>query len=184
MIQMEQIWQEHHDRLLGFIRSRIKDSADAEDILQDVFVKILTKIDTVKDDSKLQSWMFQVARNSINDYYRLKNGVQLENDVPDNSVEEYNENSMQEAANWIGLYVHALPEQYREIIKMYEIEGKSQKEIAEQLGISYVNARSRVQRGRKMLKKNLTDCCIFNVDKYGNIIDYNRRTDNCKNCND
>ena len=51
---MEAIWKDHHDQLLNFINKRVKDKAESEDILQDVFVKILTKIDTLKDTSKLQ----------------------------------------------------------------------------------------------------------------------------------
>lgn len=67
---IEQIWQEYHDRLLGFITKRVNDHAAAEDILQDVFIKIYSRIDTLKDTGKLQSWMYQITRNAIVDYYR------------------------------------------------------------------------------------------------------------------
>jgi len=89
---------------------------------------------------------------------------------------------MNEATGWISYYVEDLPDIYREALVMYEMKGFSQKEIAEKLGISYVNVRTRIQRGRQMLKKNLTDCCVFNVDTYGNIIDYSPRPRDCSNC--
>ena len=62
---MEMIWKDHHDQLLHFINKRVRDKDESEDILQDVFVKILSKIDTLKDDSKLQSWIYQITRNAI-----------------------------------------------------------------------------------------------------------------------
>lgn len=182
MEMLENIWKEHHDQLLAFIKKRIKNDDLAEDILQDVFVKILLKIDTLKDQSKLKSWIYQLTRNAIYDHFRGSRSVA---DVENLNLEPDDDNlpqAMQEATGWIGFYVHALPETYREALILYELEGKSQKEIAEKLNISYVNARSRVQRGRQILKKNLTDCCVFNVDSYGNIIDYNKKPVSCKNC--
>lgn len=180
---MENIWKEHHDQLLAFIKRRIKDDDESEDILQDVFVKILLKIDALKDQSKLKSWIYQLTRNAIYDHFRgNQNPKNVENINLESNTDDLPQ-AMQEATGWIGFYVHALPELYREALILYELEGKSQKEIAEKLNISYVNARTRVQRGRQILKKNLTDCCVFNVDAYGNIIDYNTRPVSCRKCN-
>ena len=183
MDKMEIIWKEHHDLLLAFIKKRVKDTNEAEDILQDVFVKILSKIDTLKDESKLKSWIYQLSRNAIYDYFRNKKQTDELADLDAEFEPNDLPHAMLEATSWIGFYVHSLPDAYREALVLYELEGLSQKEIAEKLNISYVTARSRVQRGRKILKKNLTDCCVFNVDAYGNIIDYNRRTASCNNCN-
>ncbi len=178
---MEMIWKDHHDQLLHFINKRVKDKDESEDILQDVFVKILSKIDTLKDDSKLQSWIYQITRNAIADYFRKKNKVEEISNQEETS-DEQEQNAMNEATGWIWYYINTLPENYRDALIMYEMKGYSQKEIAEKLGISYVNARSRIQRGRQLLKKNLTDCCVFNVDAYGNILEYNPRQQNCSNC--
>jgi len=143
---------------------------------------VISKIDGVKDISKLQSWIFQLTRNAIADYFRTKNKQNTQDEFVD--VAEPDEiNAMNEATGWIDYYVESLPAPYREALVMYEMKGVSQKDIAGQLGISYVNARSRVQRGRQMIKKNLTDCCTFHVDKYGNIIEYNRKTKDCSHCN-
>jgi len=178
---LETIWRENHDQLLAFINKRIKNKEESEDILQEVFIKILSKIGTLKDSSKLQAWVYQMTRNAIIDSIRKKKFQEMEDEVKDIEVAT-DENAMNEATGWIGKYVDALPENYREAVILYEIKGLSQKEIADQLGISYVNARSRIQRGRHLLKKNLTDCCTFNVDVYGNIIDYHSRPKDCSNC--
>jgi RNA polymerase sigma-70 factor (ECF subfamily) len=173
------IWRENHDQLLAFINKRIKNKEESEDILQEIFIKILSKIGTLKDNSKLQAWVYQMTRNAIIDYIRKKKFQEMEAEIKD-IEDETDENAMNEAAGWIGKYVDALPETYREAVVLYEMKGLSQKEIADQLGISYTNARSRIQRGRQLIKKKLTNCCIFNVDVYGNIIDFRKRTNSCK----
>ncbi len=68
---VETIWKEYHHKLFGFIRKRVNDKFIAEDILQDVFIKILNKIDTLREDSKIQNWLYQLTRNAIIDYYRV-----------------------------------------------------------------------------------------------------------------
>ena len=181
--QINYIWKEHHDQLLNFIRKRVDDPDVAEDLLQDVFLKILSKIDTLKDSDKLKSWLFQITRNVIADYFRLKQKENRLTDHPHDEEFTTDENAMKAAESWIGLYVQELPENYRKAVELFELQGRSIAEIADQMGISYTNARARVQRGRIALKKNLTDCCTFHVDVYGNIIDYYRNAPNCKDCN-
>src|SRR2546426_2844275 len=66
----ERVWEEFNAKLKRFILKRIPDEQNAEDILQDVFLKIHARIDTLRDEEKLQSWMYQIARNAIADYYR------------------------------------------------------------------------------------------------------------------
>ena len=157
---------------------------EAEDILQEVFLKILAKIDTLKESDKLKSWMYSIARNAIFDHFRLqkKADQQLADLIYEEEEEPVHNSSMKEAESWIGLYINDLPENYKQAIVLSEIKGMSIGEIAKTLDISYTNARARVSRGRQTLKKNLTDCCTFHVDVYGNIIDYHRNTDICKKC--
>ena len=62
---LETIWHEFAAKLGQFIRARVADSATAEDILQDVFVKIQARLDTLEDPAKLQSWLYLIARNAI-----------------------------------------------------------------------------------------------------------------------
>ena len=68
----EKVWQEYHSRLRGFIKSRIADDTATDDILQNVFVKMHTGLASLKDETKLQSWLYQIARNAIIDYFRLQ----------------------------------------------------------------------------------------------------------------
>src|SRR5213595_61872 len=66
----EKVWEEFHPKLKQFVLRRIPDAQSSEDVLQDVFLKIHTRIDTLRDEEKLQSWIYQIARNAIADYYR------------------------------------------------------------------------------------------------------------------
>ncbi len=68
----EKVWQEYHSRLRAFIKSRVSDDAAADDILQNVFLKMHTGLASLKDATKLQSWLFQIARNAVIDYFRLQ----------------------------------------------------------------------------------------------------------------
>lgn len=180
--KIELIWKDYHDKLLSFIQKRINDNNMSEDILQDVFVKILTKINTLKDSSKLRSWLYQVTRNAISDYYRDKRKV---NNIPLSCLDpefENEDNIMKEVESWVACLIKGLPDIYREAVELSEIAGMPQKDIAKKLNISYPNARSRVQRGRNMLKNKLTECCLFNVDIYGNILDYKGKNNRHGNC--
>jgi len=69
----KQVWTSYSEDLKRFIISKVKDTTIAEDILQDTFIKIHTKLHTLKDITKLKSWCFTVARNSILDYWKSTN---------------------------------------------------------------------------------------------------------------
>ena len=75
--------------------------------------------------------------------------------------------------------VAALPETYREALRLTEYQGLSQKALGERLGISFSGAKSRVQRARAKVKEQLLDCCHFQFDRVGQIIDYQSRRDCC-----
>lgn len=181
--EMNYIWKEYHDQLLNFIRKRVKEQSDADDILQEVFIKILSKIDSLKDSDKLKNWLYQITRNAITDYYRQQQKEKNTEPFQGQDMEDPEGNSSMKAAeSWIGLYIDGLPEKYRDAVVMSELKGQSITEIAQELNISYTNARARVHRGRLALKKNLTDCCTFHVDVYGNIIDYQKNSPVCKKC--
>lgn len=181
--EINYIWKEYHDQLLDFIRKRVKDHSEADDILQEVFMKILSKIDTLKDSDKLKNWLYQVTRNTITDHYRQQQkGKNIEASISFSEEDQDENTSMKAAESWIGLYIDGLPEKYRDAVIMSELKGQSITDIAQNLNISYTNARARVHRGRQALKKNLTDCCTFHVDVYGNIIDYHANPPVCKKC--
>lgn len=72
-------------------------------------------------------------------------------------------------------------DKYKEAIILTEFNGLTQKQLAQKLNISYSGAKSRVQRGKENLKKLFTDCCSIESDKYGNVVDFQQKS-NCRNC--
>ncbi len=172
----QRIWQDFGDDLRRFILHRVGSSEDADDLLQETFIKIHGKLDTLEDRERLNAWVYQIARNTVTDYYRRKRAVEplpeggiedaaVESAQPDNDVEQV-------VGAWLRPMVETLPERYRQALVLTEFEGLSQREMADELGLSYSGAKSRVQRGRVMLKQQLVECCHFEFDRRGSIIGY------------
>lgn len=180
-INIENLWVRIHEKLFSFILKHVKNEDHTHDIIQDTFIKVKTNINKLKNPAKVESWIFQIARNTLNDFFReQKKSFSNNEPIEEESVaplvfanEEINVKiQSQEFSNYAGLVVNELPEKYRRAVQMADIEGLSMKEIAEELNISVSGAKSRVQRGRKMIKEIILKCCEVNTDKYGNIIDY------------
>lgn len=181
---VEYIWQTYHKQLLSFIQKRVSDSSIADDILQEVFIKIHTRIDTLHENKKIKAWLFQITRNTIIDYYRKANPLD-ENLEKLNDLEDENDSvALQDIQSCIVPMIKSLPKNYRDALFMTELNGLSQKELAEKLQISYSAAKSRVQRGRSLLKDALSNCCSFEHDSKGRLIDYEKKAASCDNCKD
>ncbi len=182
MDSTEQIWQEYHHRLHGFIQSRVGDTSSADDILQDVFTRIYSRMNSLRDSRKIQSWIYQITRNAIIDFYRSR---KMSEELPESlsSIElDTNEKTRKEISNWLLPMIKGLPDIYQQALMLSEIGGLPQKEVAKKLGLSLPGAKARIQRGRALLKKTLVDCCSYKFDRKGNVIDYQSKGDSCKDC--
>ena len=178
----EKVWQEYHSRLRSFIKSRIIDDTSADDILQNVFLKMHAGLVSLKDETKLQSWLYQIARNAVVDYYRSQRPtVELPDQLPQ-PVTDNLEKVTQELSECLRPMIQLLPENYREAVILSELQGLSQKEVAKQQGTSLSGAKSRVQRGRALLKSMLSECCQLEFDHSGRLCDYERKGGACKTC--
>lgn len=170
------IWQATQAQLERYVRSKVKQEADIQDILQDVYVKMELRLHQLEDESKAAHWLFRIAQNAINDHFRERSrkpaaGLMAppEEDGPLPSDE-----LTEEVASWLPLMLEALPEKYREALRLTEIEGLTQQELADHLGLSLSGAKSRVQRGRQQLRQMLLSCCEVVTDNYGHVVDYHR----------
>lgn len=172
-----QFWRTYRSTLYRFILARVNDPAMAEDIIQDVFIKVYESLNTLKDQRKILSWMYQITRNVIVDYYRRQRSTEdIDKDV---LVEEPNfeEDIKKELAQCLLPMINQLPYNYQQAIKMAEFDGLPQQKIAQEQGLSLSGAKSRIQRGRKLLKKLLLECCRIEFDHQGRVFNYE-----CKNC--
>ena len=182
LMTTENLWETFHTGLKHFILKRIPDEQSADDVLQETFLKIHTRIATLRDEEKLQSWMYQIARNTIADYYRAQKAtVELPETLPVPDEPIFEDEVIKDLIPGVKAMVESLPAAYREALILTEYEGLSQRELAQRLGLSFSGAKSRVQRAREKLKTMLLDCCHFEFDRLGKIINYQP---NCACCND
>lgn len=175
------IYRQFHRELENFIFKKVKDKVISKDILQDVFIKIHLHQHTIKDQSKITAWIYQLTRNTIHDYYRKLVVVNGETEIPYDVTELpiANEQGLEKC---VLPFIHQLPQKYKEALLLTDIKGLSQTQLAEQLKISYPAAKSRVQRARQKLKDLFTDCCHIHSDVYGNIMSYNQHACGGQGC--
>lgn len=195
-LNTETLWKQFSDQVRGFIRLRVSDKQEAEDVLQDIFIRIHKGIDELKHEGRVQSWVFGIARRALVDYYRKKGrdkeelsrsevkekdgGKDLAHDLNDfegdHSVHE-------EVLSWLIPMIDELPEKYATPLKMADVEGKTQQEIADELGLSLSGAKSRVQRARKKLGEVLAACCEVEFGQEGKAIAYRKlEQERCEDC--
>jgi len=181
MKSSDEIWHEYHSSLLSFIRQRV-DSLDAEDIRQVVFLKVHEKLSTLEDDKKLESWLYQIARNAIVDYYRIKRPSSEPPSWLSDAEEDQGESVRRELSMCLLPMIKALPDKYCSALYISEIEGKPQTEVALREKLSVSGAKSRIQRGRKLLREMLHDCCEIEINKNNQLVDYQPKGARCKSC--
>lgn len=160
-------WYQTQDKLKSFVFRHTKDKAVADDIVQDVFLKVHANLAQVKDSEKLSAWIFQIARNTITDYFRKKNKTIHPTDI-DWEAESKPLNDC--VSTCLQVMMTTLPEKYRHALEIAEMKDGSQLELAKELNISYSGAKSRVQRARQMLKEKMEEAYHIKFDSYGNVI--------------
>lgn len=176
------VLEDHYERLRRFVRSRVSNREEADDIVQEVCLRAVRRMDTIRDDTRVESWLFQIARNAIIDHYRRSRPV---DPLPELLIDD-DEVELSEGADLSrclpGLF-SGLAEPDRQALQLTAIDGIKQRELAEHLGISLSGAKSRVQRARKRLKELIVRCCHLEMDRLGGIIDIRPNAD-CQPRND
>lgn len=166
-------WNQFRNELLNFIRKKISIQPDAEDILQDVFIKMYKNYDQLNNQSKLKAWLYQITNHAIVDYYRKQEDPQIPYETVEHLLvnEESHSNMNDEIVSCLKLFLTELPEHYRIPLEMHELEGKKHKEISQELNISLSGSKTRILRGREKLREILTNCCEIEFDAYGNVVE-------------
>jgi RNA polymerase sigma-70 factor (ECF subfamily) len=161
-----------------YVRRRIP-ASDAEDVVQDVWLRFHERLGALRDDERIAPWLFRIARSVVVDHLRRRRpGAELP-DVPDER--EADDNHNETVASWLPAMLESLPEPYRQALRLVEIDGVAQSELATRLGLSPSGAKSRVQRARRMLVDALRDCCHVELDRRGNVVDWRSRGE-CEGC--
>ncbi|MFM2606471.1 RNA polymerase sigma factor SigZ [Vibrio chagasii] len=184
---LEQVWAEYQQTLKAFLHSKISNSADVDDLLQEILIKTFQNLHKVQDASSVKSWLFQLANNTIIDFYRKHARQQRDSKIDADDLWfadlDHNEEFKQKLSLCIEPFIQALPEQSASLLLAVDIKGQSQKALAEEQNVSYSTIKSRVQKSRGDLKNLFEQCCNLSLDKQGNVIDCELKPESgCGNC--
>lgn len=172
---IERLYENLRTPLLALIKQKITDESRAEDILHDVFLRVQEHLSQVKDATKIESWIFQIARNLIADEHRRAKSIATIDDEFD-CAEESAETATTRLSDSVRAFVEQLPEPYRTALVLSDLENVPQQEIAARMNLSLSGAKSRIQRARKMLKDLYLQCCTFEQNRHHVVLDYEPRT--------
>ena len=188
------IWEGIRTGLRAFIAKRVGNETEVDDIVQDVWLKMQRGLDGLKDQNRLISWIYQIARHAIIDHYRAPDrrrempaglAADLEAHQSLSFRAAASEDSGQlrtELAGCLRPMIEQLSEDYRQAVTLVDLEGLTQKEAAAQLGLSLSGMKSRVQRGRRQLKRMLEACCTIELDQRRGVTAYEARAQKCNSC--
>ena len=169
----EQLWRAFSKPLHGYLRKRTTSAADADDLLQEVFLRIHRQLPTLRDTSKLQGWVYRIARNAIIDRARAARAtppMDVDLELADEEADPSGRDAVDLAPTLRRMIAH-LPPIYRESLILHEFQGQPVQAVAQALGVSVTAAKSRVRRARMLLRKELDACCRFAFDRRGRVID-------------
>jgi RNA polymerase sigma-70 factor, ECF subfamily len=181
----EAIWHEFHQGLLGFINRRVRSRETAEDILQDVMLRIHRQAAGIERAEAVGAWVLAIARNAITDHYRsasVRREIATGSEIDPGASGEQEADTpdvRSELAACIAPLLRRLSPSFREALTLTELDGLTQEEAAARVGLSISGMKSRVQRARRQLKQVLVECCEVELDVRGDLSDYRPRRRPC-----
>jgi RNA polymerase sigma-70 factor (ECF subfamily) len=176
------IYRDFDAGLRRFLGRRLSDPAAVEDVLQETYLRIHRRANSLREPGRLQGWVYQIAHNALVDHYRRqRETLELTETVPAD-IDDENEAQRALARSMRDL-LGCLPEKYGQALLLTEFEGLTQQALAERLGLSLTGAKSRVQRAREKLREALLDCCHVELDRLGHVLHYEPRCAACADPN-
>jgi RNA polymerase sigma-70 factor (ECF subfamily) len=174
-------WQDVAARLRPFVACRVP-AHEIDDVMQDVFVRMQRGLAGLRDEERLTSWLFQIARSSVAEHARTRARHPVAEPDDDRAAAEPADDDREAAgqlASCVSLFVAQLPSPYREAVTLVELEGLTAREAAAMAGISVSGMKSRVQRGRAQLRELFEACCEIALDARGKPTEFTPRARPC-----
>ena len=178
-MKTKKVYELYATDIKNFIFSRVKNEAVAEDLLQETFIKVHTKLNSLKDMEKLQSWVYSIARNVTMDYFR-KNGET--SDIENEFIADEEPPLNHTREDCLQGIIKSLPKKYSDVLILFDIQGVKQRQISEQLGLPLPTVKSQIQRGRKLVAQGFVDCCDFKINDEGLLVGELQDKEDCKIC--
>ena len=174
----DEAYREMRTRLHAFIARRVASPETAEDLTQDVMLRPVRQHPEDLEDPV--AWLYRVARNALIDHYRKRRDPEPVGDDQRPLDRAANDPfaadptaARRELAQCLPPLVERLPEPYRSAVRAVDLDGTTHAAAARHAGISVPGMKSRVQRGRRQLRRLLTDCCTIELSATRTITDYN-----------
>ena len=163
-------WHQHEAELRGWLRHRLGNPVDADDMLQDLFIKAMRQGERFCAIGNARAWLFEVARNALADRLRVKrNMVELPADLAGEVADVATVDSL---VACLPRVLSELSPEDREAIVLCDLEGLPQDEYARRKGLRLSGAKSRIQRARKRLREQLSQACQVRLDAAGHVSDF------------
>jgi len=166
-------WHDIERRLRPYVARRVASPGDVEDVLQEVFLRIHRGLSALRDDESFGGWVYRIAQTCIADLARARarSPLELVEDTPDMAAPagDESEDLESELGACVALFVARLPAPYREAVTLTELEGLTQKDAAEMLGVTLPAMKSRTLRGREKIRAMFEECCRISVDCRGRV---------------
>ena len=174
---------EHREAIVRYIRGIVRDEAEAEDLTQETLLRAYNKLSTLEDPTRLVPWLYRIATNVTHDRFRQAayrhRPLSLEEDsgaegetarlkiVPDDSPRLDKLMEQREMSSCVKDYIEDLSDSYRAVILLHDVQGLTNPEIAEMLGVSLATVKIRLHRARSRLRVALGEGCSFSHDERG-----------------
>ncbi len=156
-IAQKQLYKKYAPWLFGICLQYCKNQTDAEDNLQEGFIKIFKHIKKFRFDGSFEGWMRRIMVNTIIESFRKKKALRFEESVDDfpEVIEDQSDHHTSFNTKILLNTIEQLPPQYKLVFNLYALEGLSHQEISEILDISVGTSKSNLSRARKILKEKL-----------------------------
>jgi len=188
------IRRELHQQVLRYVARRVGSREDAEDIAQEVMLRIHHHRAELLHVERMSAWVYRIAGNAITDHYRRAARREVPSgqaaDVPEAEpdtaapawMEPGTDQLRQNLAACLAPLVERLSPSYRHALELADLEGISQTEAAPRLGLSVSGMKTRVQRARGQLRDRLLECCHVELDRRRSVTEIRPRGDGCEIC--
>jgi RNA polymerase sigma-70 factor (ECF subfamily) len=163
-------WKNHEAELRGWARHKLGNPSDAEDLLQDLFLKALRQGEKFCSVQNARAWLFEVARNTLADRLRVaRHTVELPDDLASLPEED---DVVDTLTGCLPRVLSELDADDRDAITQCDLQGMAQADYARAKGLTLSAAKSRIQRARLRMKARMTTACQVHVDDAGHVLDF------------
>jgi RNA polymerase sigma-70 factor (ECF subfamily) len=169
---------EHHPAIRRYVLSLVRDPAEADDLTQETFLRAHRSRESLRDPNAAVPWLYGIATNVAVDHLRQRaRRAPLQSDAdpegvspPDPEPSAVLSAEREEMSHCVQAFVGKLPDSYRAVLFLHDVNGLSAREIAELLGDTTGNVKIRLHRARRKLRAALEKGCEFSTDERGTLV--------------